>query len=178
MITFSSPLSSLNRVGDTTAANFKRLGLNTAGELLFYLPFRYDDFSSSLPIAELKDGETVNIVGTIDLIQNKRSVHRKMQITEALLRDDSGYLKLIWFNQSFITRNLKVGDEVSISGRVHDNYGQLQITSPDYEKITSQDLINTKGLIPNYHSTNKLSQKQIRFLIKQVLTLASKIEDW
>jgi len=167
MITFDSPLSSLNRVGDTTAAHFKRLGINTAGDLLFYLPFRYDDFSSSLPIAKLKDGETVNIIGTVDLIQNKRSAHRKMQITEALIRDDSGYLKLIWFNQSFITRNLKVGDEISVSGRVHDNYGQMQMTSPDYEKITAADLINTKGLIPNYHSTSKLSQKQIRFLIKE-----------
>ncbi len=178
MITFSSPLSSLNRVGETTTAHFKRLGINTTGELLFYLPFRYDDFSNNKPIAKLKDGDTVNIIGTIDLIQNKRSAHRKMQITEALLRDDSGYLKLIWFNQSFITRNLKIGDEISVSGRVHDNYGQMQITSPDYEKITAQDLINTKGLIPNYHSTNKLSQKQIRFLIKQVLPLANKIEDW
>jgi ATP-dependent DNA helicase RecG len=178
MITFDSPLSSLNRVGDTTAAHFKRLGINTAGDLLFYLPFRYDDFSSSLPIAKLKDGQTVNIIGTVDLIQNKRSAHRKMQITEALIRDDSGYLKLIWFNQSFITRNLKVGDEISVSGRVNDNYGQMQITSPDYEKISSADLINTKGLIPNYHSTNKVSQKQIRFLIKQVLHLTNKIEDW
>lgn len=178
MISFDSPLSSLNRVGDTTAAHFKRLGVNTASDLLFYLPFRYDDFSSSLPIAKLKDGETVNIIGTVDLIQNKRSAHRKMQITEALIRDDSGYLKLIWFNQSFITRNLKVGDEISVSGRVHDNYGQMQMTSPDYEKITAADLINTKGLIPNYHSTSKLSQKQIRFLIKQVLHLTNKIEDW
>jgi RecG-like helicase len=178
MVTFNSPLSSLNRVGNTTAAHFKRLGINTAGELLFYLPFRYDDFSNNQLISKLKDGETVNIIGTIDLIQNKRSAHRKMQITEALLRDDSGYLKLIWFNQSFITRNLKVGDEISVSGRVHDSYGGMQITSPNYEKITSADLINTQGLIPNYHSTSKLSQKQIRFLMKQVLPLASKVEDW
>jgi ATP-dependent DNA helicase RecG len=178
MISFNTPLSALNRVGETTSAHLKRLGLNVAGDLLFYLPFRYDDFSNSREIAQLKDGETVNVIGTIDLIQNKRSAHRKMQITEALIRDDSGYLKLIWFNQSFITRNLKVGDEISVSGRVQDNYGQLQITSPDYEKITSAELINTKGLIPNYHSTSKLSQKQIRFLLKQVLPLANKIEDW
>ena len=114
----------------------------------------------------------------IDLIQNKRSAHRKMQITEALIRDDSGYLKVIWFNQSFITRNLKVGDEISLAGRVQDNYGQMQMTSPDYEKIKAGDLINTNGLIPNYHSTSKLSQKQIRFLIKQILPLAEKVEDW
>ena len=178
MISYSSPLSELNRVGDTTAAHFKRLGLNTAGDLLFYLPFRYDDFSSHSPIAELKDGQTTNVIGTIDLIQNKRSAHHKMQITEALIRDDSGYLKVIWFNQSFIIRNLKVGDEISLAGRVKDDYGQMQMTSPDYEKSNAGGLINTNGLIPNYHSTSKLSQKQIRFLIKQILPLADKVEDW
>lgn len=178
MLTFNSPLSSLNRVGDITAAHFKRLGLNTAGDLLFYLPFRYDDFSAHPEIAQLKAGETVNVIGTIDLIQNKRSAHHKMQITEALVRDDSGYLKVIWFNQSFITRNLKIGDEISLAGRVTDNYGQLQMTSPDYEKINAGGLVNTNGLIPNYHSTNKLSQKQIRHLIKQILPLADKVEDW
>jgi len=178
MITFGSPLNSLNRVGDTTSAHFKRLGIDTAGDLLFYLPFRYDDFSTSLPIAKLKTGETANVLGTIDLIQNKRSAHRKMQITEALVRDDTGYLKVIWFNQSFITRNLKVGDEISLAGRVTGDYEQLQMISPDYEKINSHDLIHTRGLIPNYHSTSKLSQKQIRFLMKQVLPLAEKVEDW
>ena len=178
MITFNSPLSSLNRVGKITADHFKRLGLETAGDLLFYLPFRYDDYSTNLEIAQLKDGQEANITGTIDLIQNKRSAHRRMMITEALIRDDSGYLKLIWFNQSFLTRNLKIGDDLSVSGKVHDNYGQLQMVSPNYEKITSDGLINTRGLIPNYHSTNKLTQKQISYLIKQILPLANKVEDW
>jgi len=178
MLTFETPLASLNRVGTVTAAHFKHLGLNTAGDLLFYLPFRYDDFSSHLEIANLKDGENANVIGTIDLIQNKRSAHRKMQITEALVRDDSGYLKVLWFNQSFITRNLKVGDEVSLAGRVKNDYGQMQMTSPSYEKINVGGLIHTNGLIPNYHTTSKLSQKQIRFLIKQILPLADKVEDW
>lgn len=178
MLTFETPLSSLNRVGNVTAAHFKHLGLNTAGDLLFYLPFRYDDFSSHLEIADLKDGENANVIGTIDLIQNKRSAHRKMQITEALVRDDSGYLKVLWFNQSFITRNLKVGDEVSLAGRVKNDYGQMQMTSPSYEKINAAGLMHTNGLIPNYHTTSKLSQKQIRFGVKQILPLADKVEDW
>ena len=178
MLTFNTPISDLNRVGEKTAAQFKKIGLNTAGDLLFYLPFRYDDFSSGLQIAELQAGQTANVIGTIDLIQNKRSARRKMQITEALVRDDSGYLKVIWFNQSFLTRTLKEGDEISLAGRVTDDYGQLQMVAPNYEKITSADILHTKGLVPNYHSTEALSQKQIRSCIKQVLPLAEKVEDW
>jgi ATP-dependent DNA helicase RecG len=178
MLTFNTPISELNRVGDKTATQFKKLGLTTAGDLLFYLPFRYDDFSSGLQIAELQAGGTANVIGTIDLIQNKRSARRKMQITEALVRDDSGYLKVIWFNQPFLTRTLKEGDEISLAGRVTDDYGQLQMVSPNYEKITSADILHTKGLVPNYHSTEALSQKQIRSCIKQVMSLAEKVEDW
>lgn len=178
MLTFNTPISELNRVGDKTATQFKKLGLTTAGDLLFYLPFRYDDFSSGLQIAELQAGGTANVIGTIDLIQNKRSARRKMQITEALVRDDSGYLKVIWFNQPFLTRTLKEGDEISLAGRVTDDYGQLQMVSPNYEKITSADILHTKGLVPNYHSTEALSQKQIRSCIKQVMPLAEKVEDW
>lgn len=178
MITLNTPISDLHRIGKITSDQFKKLGLKTAGDLLFYLPFRYDDFADTKLINDLKDGDTANITATIDLIQNKRSFKRKMQITEALVRDDSGYLKVIWFNQPFLTRTLQVGDDISLAGKVSENYGQIQMVSPNYEKISAADILHTKGLVPNYHSTNSLSQKQIRSAIKQVLSLSEKVEDW
>lgn len=178
MITLKTPISELKGVGKINSANLKKLGLKTAGDLLFYLPFRYDNFSAKKNIASLKDGEAANVIGTIDLIQNKRSFKKRMQITEALIFDDSAYLKVIWFNQAFIARNLKVGDRVSLAGKVRENYGQLEMVSPNYEKITQGILANTQGLVPNYHSTEKLSQKQLRNFIKQVLPLAQKVDDW
>ncbi len=178
MLTLKTPISELKGVGKINSANLKKLGLKTAGDLLFYLPFRYDNFSAKKNIASLKDGEAANVIGTIDLIQNKRSFKKRMQITEALIFDDSAYLKVIWFNQAFIARNLKVGDRVSLAGKVRENYGQLEMVSPNYEKITQGILANTQGLVPNYHSTEKLSQKQLRNFIKQVLPLAQKVDDW
>lgn len=178
MLTYDTPINQLSRVGKVTADQFKKLGLKTAGDLLFYLPFRYDDFADTKMIADLKSGDLANITGTIDLIQNKRSARRKMQITEALVSDDSGYLKVIWFNQPFLTRTLQIGDEVSLAGKVSDSYGQVQMVSPNYERVTMADILHTKGLIPNYHSTNSLSQKQIRSCIKQVISLSEKVEDW
>ena len=178
MLNFNSPLSSLHRVGEVNAKKFARLGLKTAGDLLFYTPFRYDDFSIRRQISALKIGETANVIGTIDLIQNRRSRRSRLQITEALLRDESGFLKLIWFNQSFLTRNLKVGDQISVAGLIQSNNGTPQMTAPDYEKINSTETLNTSGLVPHYPSTAKLSQKQIRQAVSQVLPLAKKISDW
>jgi len=178
MIGLSSKTAELYRVGKTTALTLKKLGLDKVSDLLFYFPFRYDDFSRSVPIANLQIGANANIIGTVELIQNKKSFKRKMFITEALVSDDSESIKIIWFNQPFLTRTIKVGDRISLAGRVSDSQGQLTMISPLYEKIYSDDLIHTKGLIPNYHLTAGLTQKQIRFLIKEVIDLAKQLSDW
>lgn len=174
----SVPLSSLNRVGHSTTQHLKRLGLETVQDLLFHFPFRYDDFSQSTPIEQIIAGQTVSISGTIELIQNKRSSKQKRQLTEALVSDDTGTIKVIWFNQPFIAQNLKAGDRVSLAGKTAENYGQLSLIAPQYEKEGDKQLIHTQGLVPIYSISTNLTQKQIRFLIKQSLSAATKIEEW
>jgi len=178
MLTLHSKINELYRVGDATTKILAKLGLYSVQDLLFYFPFRYDDFTKSLKIADLTLDSNANIIGTIELIQNKRSSRRKMFLTEALVSDDSDTIKIIWFNQPFLSRTLKVGDRVSFAGRVSESHGQLAMVSPQYEKIVSENLIHTKGFIPNYHLTSDLSQKHLRGLIKQVITLAEKVPDW
>lgn len=178
MLQLNSQISELNRVGQTTTKYLKKLGLETVQDLLFYLPYRYDDFSQARPISDLVVGETANVIGTIELIQNKRSFKTKKSLTEALISDESETLKVIWFNQAFLTRSLKVGDKISLAGRISENYGQIVMVSPLYEKINSTELIHTKGLVPNYHLSADINQKQIRFLINQVINLAKDIPDW
>ena len=178
MLTLDSKIKELYRVGEKITKTLDRLGLEKAQDLLFYFPFRYDDFTKSLPIADLKIDTNANIIGTVELIQNKRSARRRMYLTEALISDDSDTIKIIWFNQPFLTRTLKVGDRVSLAGRVSENHGQVTMVSPLYEKIISEDLIHTKGLIPNYHLTASVTQKQIRALIKQTIILADSVPDW
>jgi ATP-dependent DNA helicase RecG len=178
MIGLTSKVSELYRVGETTSLILKKLGLDRVSDLLFYFPFRYDDFSKSVLIADLKPDTTSNVIGTVELIQNKKSFKRRVFVTEALVSDESDSLKVIWFNQPFLTRTIKVGDKISLAGRVSDTNGQLAMISPLYEKIYSDDLIHTKGLVPNYHLTAGLTQKQIRYLIKEIIDLAKQIPDW
>lgn len=174
----SAPLSTLNRVGKNTNQSLKRLGLETVQDLLFHFPFRYDDFSFNTPISQVEAGQNVSVNGVIELIQNKRSSRQKKQLTEALVSDDSGLIKVIWFNQPFITQNLKPGDKVSLAGKTAESYGQLTLISPQYEKVGSENLIHTQGLVPIYNLTTDISQKQLRFLIKQALPAADKLEEW
>lgn len=178
MTDLHSPLNELYRVGETTYSLLKKLGLETVQDLLFYFPFRYDDFTKSVTIAALQTNTEANVIGTIDLIQNKKSFKRRMFVTEALVSDETDSLKVIWFNQPFLAKTLKVGDKISLAGRVSENYGQPAMISPNYEKIYSENLIHTQGLIPNYHLTADLTQKQIRFFIKEIINLADTVPDW
>lgn len=178
MLTLNDDITKINRIGEVISKKLKRIGIKTIADLLFYFPFRYDDFSNLTTIENLQPGLTANLVGQIELIQNKRSRHKRMYITEALISDETETIKAIWFNQPFIARNLKVGDKISLSGKIEENYGAIIMKSPVYEKIISSSTTHTQGLIPNYHLTANITQKQIRFLIKQIINLADKINEW
>lgn len=177
MIGLYSPLTELPRIGKTNSSLLKKLGLGTARDLLFYFPFRYDDFTASCPISGLQAGQDANVVGIVDLIQNKRS-RQRLNITEALISDESGSLKIIWFNQPFLTRSLAIGDRISLAGRVSESYGQLAMVSPQYEKIGPDGLLHTSGLIPNYRLTTGLTQKLVRASVRAIIDLAAKEPEW
>lgn len=178
MLSLNTDTTKINRVGLATAKKLKNLGINNTYDLLFYFPFRYDDFSEVTPIGELSTGQSANIIGEIELIQNKKSPRKRMSITEALVSDESGAIKIIWFNQPFISRNLKIGNKISLSGKIEDDYGGRIMKSPNYEKITQGAQVHTQGMVPNYHLTANITQKQIRFLIKQIIKLADELTDW
>jgi ATP-dependent DNA helicase RecG len=180
MITLSTEIDKISRVGVATAKKLKKIGINTISDLLLYFPFRYDDFSQISKISELQNGQSANIVGQIELLNNKRSPRKRMMITEALVNDETETIKVIWFNQPYIGKTLKAGDHISLSGKVEDDYSGLTMISPTYEKIFNRTGTNvhTQGFVPNYHLTANLTQKQIRFLIKQVINYAREIIDW
>jgi len=180
MLTLSTPIIKLTQVGAVVAGRLKKLGLETVQDLLLYYPWRYDNFGVPIPIEELRADTIVNIIGEIGLIKNQRARHRKMYITEALINDATDSLKVIWFNQPFLTKTLKIGDQVSLAGKVVNKNGQLVLMSPVYEKITGSrhNPIHTQGLTPIYSTTASLTQKQLRFLIQQALPLAEVLPDW
>lgn len=173
----SFPLEKIIGLGTITAKKLKQLGLYKIEDLLFYFPFRYDDFSRQAKISELQPGEVANVTGQIELIQNKRSPRRRMYLTEGLINDGTETLRVLWFNQPFLTRNLKPGDKISLAGRVSEDYLGLLMTSPQYEKLTSQ-AIHTQGIVPIYHLISTLTQKGLRNAIAKVVSLADQVIDW
>jgi ATP-dependent DNA helicase RecG len=168
----TTPISELSQVGVATAKKLARLNITTAGDLLWHLPRRYDDFSERVRIEDLELDQKVNLVGEIQMIGNKRTHRSRMHITEALIADDTDVLRVIWFNQPFITKALKIGDQVSLAGKITEDFAGLVMISPSYERLNAGQAIHTQGLVPVYDLTAELSAKQVRSLVKQVLPLA------
>ncbi len=173
----NAKVSQLNRVAKTLERKLGGLGIETVQDLLCYFPFRYEDYSKTVDISNVVEGERVTIKGKIELIENKRGYWRKRMVTEAIVADDSGQLKVVWFGQPYITKLLKMGDDIYLSGKVMTNKFGTQMVSPSYEKA-KKITAHTARIVPMYKLTKGISQKQMRFLMTQIIDLADKVTDW
>ncbi|MFA7314984.1 MAG: ATP-dependent DNA helicase RecG, partial [Candidatus Magasanikbacteria bacterium] len=172
-------VSKLNRIGKTLGKRLSTLGIETVEDLLFYFPFRYEDYSSILTIASLQAGQEVTIKGKIELINSKRSSRQRKIVTEALIFDGSERLRIVWFGQPFISKTLHVGDEMFFSGKVKSDMFGLQMVSPSYERVRNGERgMHTARIVPMYPLTAGITQKQIRFLISEVTHYIDEIKDW
>ncbi len=176
-MTLESPVNQLNKVGRTIGARLKKLGIETVKDLIFYYPFRYEDFSKIVPIKDLEPGITATVRGKIEILKNRRTPRRKKIITEAVVSDQSDSLRVVWFNQPWIAKNLRPGTEVYLSGKTAGNLFDLYLNSPSYERATKIST-HTARLVPIYSLTEGLSQKQLRFLVRTALKFSSQLQDY
>lgn len=165
-------------VGGAKAKDFARLGLFSLRDALFDFPFRYDDLSHALAIADVQAGQKVTIQGTITAIENRKAKQGRMMVTEALVDDGTGGIKAIWFHQGFITKVIKPGQIVSLAGKVDDRYG-LSLVNPVYEIIGNGKVSKETGrIMPIYKLTGGLTQKMRRKVVESALSAVKEVEEW
>ncbi|PIS04952.1 MAG: DNA helicase RecG [Candidatus Buchananbacteria bacterium CG10_big_fil_rev_8_21_14_0_10_42_9] len=177
-VDFNTSVEKLTSVGQVTARRLKHLGISTAEDLLYYFPFRYDDYSKVFLVKNLTPGEQATVKIKIELLDSRRSFRKKTFITESLVSDESGSIKVIWFNQKYISKVLHIGDEVYLSGKVALDKAGVYLANPTYENVKKEITTHTARLVPIYPVTSNLTQKQIRFLVSYVLPLAEKVDEW
>lgn len=184
MITLTTPVESVPRIPKRILPAFKRLGVKTIRDLLLHFPARYDDFSNEKKIRDIKTGETVTIRGTILKISFGRTARKHMHITEALIGDETGSLRAVWFNQPFLARNLKAGDAVQLSGKTVLRANGIFLQNPAYEKlpkakkgVRESSPIHTGGLVAVYPETEGISSRWLRFLMRSFVGLAENSSD-
>jgi len=172
---FALPVEKLKNVGARNLPRLHKLGIKTLRDLLWHIPSRYEDYSQIIPINDLVFEQKATIQGTVVKIDSRRIFPRRLVIIEAIIEDDSGSIKAVWFNQPYIATTLIEGTRVSLAGTVKLDKRGLYLASPSYEKIRQDDylafhLTHTHGLIPVYPETEGVTSKYLRYLIKPILT--------
>ncbi|MCK6539559.1 MAG: OB-fold nucleic acid binding domain-containing protein, partial [Anaerolineales bacterium] len=162
-------LTVLQGVGPRYAETLARLGMHTLGDMLYYFPRRYDDYSQLKPIKNLFYGEQVTVIGTIQSVHTRPIRGGKASIIETIISDGTGAIRLTYFNQPWLANRFKVGDAISVSGRVDQYLGRLVMNNPDWEPVEVENL-HTNRIVPIYSLTERVTQKWLRNLMKQVVT--------
>lgn len=180
MMQLSDSITVLSTVGEKSAVLLKKLGIITIEDLLNYYPARHQDFSLISKIAKLQPGETATVMGTVKKFDFKPTRRRGFSIQEAILADDSGEVKLIWFNQPYLRETIKEGVNLAAAGMAEKDGKRLEIRNPEYEMNTgskgptsggrtSVSLVHTGRLAPVYSETKGITSKWLRTKIALVL---------
>lgn len=169
--TLLTPISDVSGISAIYQKRLARLGIFTLQDLLFHFPRRYEDFSRVVSIADIIPDEAVSVHGIIRSISVRKSWKTKRFLTEAVIEDDSGDIKAMWFNQPYLTRTMKKGIRLALAGKAsRDEKGHLLFVSPEFELARAQWL-HTSRLVPIYPETGGLSSKWLRWKIHSFLPL-------
>ncbi len=165
---FQKPVTAVPTIGPRRASTLARLGIHTLEDLLYHFPRRYDDYSQCKPIRQLRYGEQVTVVGTVEGVGVRKLRGGKLQVTEAVISDSSGKLRVTWFNQPWIADRLRRGMPVALAGKIDQYLGRLVLNNPEWEPLSKEQL-STKRIVPVYPLTAKITQRWMRRLLHEVV---------
>jgi len=160
------PIATMKGVGPKRAEMFERLGIATTEDLLHYLPRRLEDRSLFRPIGSLRNEEEAAVRGRI-LTVGQHRVGRGMAVVKAAIGDGTGFLYAAWFNQPWLAKQLRRGEEIDLFGRVEFRFREVQMRSPVWEPAGTG--VEIGRLVPIYPVTEGLSDRLLRSLVGQSL---------
>jgi len=174
MIRADSELRYLKGVGPRRAEKLAGAGFKTVEDLLYVLPFRWEDRRSFAAIADLRPGgpeATLSVrVESSRLIRTRR---RGFTIFEAVVSDPGGSIKGVWYNQPYLERLLTSEREVILYGRaITDRYGHVVLDNAEYEFIDGEDAegVHAGRIVPVYRKLADLNSRALRRLIHHCLS--------
>ena len=168
-ISLDSVISNLSSVSKKSAKLIQKMDILTVKDLIYFLPRRYNDFGNVQKISDLKIDQDQTIIANIWEVHTLQYGNGRRS-TEVILGDDTGNIKVIWFNNPYLVRILKPNQQIAVSGRVTAFKNRLTFASPEYEVIYKQaELIHTGRIVPVYPTVDGLPQRTIRRIVKEAL---------
>lgn len=160
----SSPVTILEGIGPKKAQALSKLGIFTLEDIFFFMPRRYEDRRTPKKLSELESGQYECALGVVSEVSSRTG------ITDAIISDDSGSAKVIWFTER-ISEFLREGMKLAIYGIVDERYLIPQFVHPEFEILRSskQKPSIIGKIFPVYPGTADLTQRAIKKFVDTAL---------
>ena len=169
----NDPIQYVQGIGPKRVELLERLGVVTVRDLLYLFPRKYHDRHNLVPITEVKAGEQAMVLGDVIKV-NLRRRGRGKGVLVVEIRDESGEMRAVWFNQNYLAERFDAGDTVLLWGPVRQ-YNGLEFINPGFEHVGAEEhggialTDEASPLVPVYPLTEGLSQGQVRPIIRTAL---------
>ena len=164
----ATPVQFLPGVGPQRAEMLEKLGLATAGDVLFFFPRDYQDLTDLRKIAELEEDKLQTVRGTVEEVE-LRNTGAGRCVLGVLVRSGTDYLRAVWFNQPFMQDRFSHGQTVMLAGKPKMKGLFWEMAHPRVLPVAEEEGEPTVGLLPVYPLTEGLQQWQIRRIVRQAL---------
>jgi ATP-dependent DNA helicase RecG len=167
----ATPIQYLKGVGPKRAGQLASLGLNTIEDVLYHLPFRYEDRREICMLSQAALGHEMSFVGRLAALQRRYIPRRRGQILLATLQDDTGSIDLVWYRApAFLANGLTRGQVLLVHGKVERSMGaRLRLVHPDFEIIDNNEDPQLERILPVYLRSAGLSLSFMRKYAAQAL---------
>jgi ATP-dependent DNA helicase RecG len=180
----NTPLETIFRLSPVQKKSLRALNLHTVENLLHYFPFRYENHIPSQQIETVQKGDKVALEGIISGQKTKRSFGKGAARGEALLKDGTGSIRVLWFNQAYMAKKFEDGTLVRAQGTVGESKQGFYLANPEIESITSPGSApgslfeedSPTGLVAVYPATRFLSSRWFGWRIREILSQISQHE--
>ena len=165
----------LKGVGPKTAEVLKKHGIRTVKDFFYNLPRDYENYEKPTSIAEIRPGKVV-VRGKIDSLSTRRARKRNLSITEGVIRDNTGAIKVIWFNQSYRVKQFSPDKEYFFTGNYELKNGRYSLITPSSAEVG--DIEPKTGLNPIYVAHGSLKSHDFKRLINNSRDIFASIPDF
>ncbi len=176
-MTPDSPIAEYFRLVPAQSKALARLGLLTVENLLYYFPTRYGTTAEIKYIGNVVVGEQTAVYGKISGLKTSKAWRKKIAMAEATIEDETGKIKIVWFNQPYIAKMLRDGAFVKADGKVSERKGELYLTNPEIKQVGELPTAVGDSLFgeavanfgfPIYPETKGVSSKWIYHAIQKI----------
>ena len=154
-------------VGPNRGELLNKLGIYTLYDLITYYPREYENRGILKKISDVSDGEEVLIKATVQSRLTEARIRKGLTLYKTKVADDTGFMEITWYNQSYLKNQIKPGDTFNFFGKVKEKYNRKEMNSPVFDIENKSK--NTGKIIPVYPLTYKLSQNTLRTIIENGL---------